>query len=825
MLIQTIVDECNTYFQNPDHDTILWFDPQGEWRGVLPHLASQLPLLIYEGSQLRLRYALAHRQPGARAVVYLPLTPQAARYLRPYFYTAKRYQPTLAGLLRDGGIAIPAAVRVRPHLLPALAVASVGKGRAFWTGIVNLKTAFDRLVPDFDGALLRFLDAPQRALADLNRRELRSLFFELVADEFGIAPPAPGEEAAWADRFTAHLCLVEAYAGAGQAEGFPFREALPPPVHWARCRSFLQKWQHHELFKGTFGARAKAIDAHYPLGAWVVAHRPPAGAAPPTRGALLNVARALWEATRAELAALESKAAAVAFARAGHERFQAQAEGFWAREGALPGWRALALMAQVLLGARDALDELARYTTASAMIERYSREWWKVDRDYRRFRVTLDQGAGGLDPALKWTSRLYHDFLAQVNAQFTAQVTQEGTWPPAGQRVGAAPVWDRTQSHASEPRALVMVDALRYELAQDLARRLELAPAQVDAQLSPVPSVTALGMAALLPGWPNFCVDYAEDWVIAPPQASASAGSTTPGNLATKSQRLAWLLGQLGKAAVYDLDQWLSTPFGELQDHAGWIVVTALDIDAVGEGAGTAALHTFDALLDRLEGAVRRLLAVGCTEVHVLADHGFLLREAVRESDKVKVDVAHIGEVLKKRERYLVGRDLPPTDLPHLPVSGSAPEDGLVAWFPRGIGCFVTPGPYNYMHGGIALQEVVVPHLRVQQTVAERLVGVALELVGGPEIRNAIFKVRLVPQDVDLLTKPRQVEIDVVKAEQRVSRVWEKRVQREVLEPSLMLEPDYGLQLGDEVRIRVRDATTGELLAERAATVQVDLEF
>jgi len=39
MLIQTIVDEFNTYFeQAPEHDTILWFDPQREWEGLLPCL-------------------------------------------------------------------------------------------------------------------------------------------------------------------------------------------------------------------------------------------------------------------------------------------------------------------------------------------------------------------------------------------------------------------------------------------------------------------------------------------------------------------------------------------------------------------------------------------------------------------------------------------------------------------------------------------------------------------------------------------------------------------------------------------------------------------
>lgn len=762
MLTRTVVDECTTYFeQNLDHDTILWFDPQGQWRGLLPHLESHLPLLTFDGSQLRLRYELATRRPGERAVIYLPMGQTQARYLRPYFCTAKCYQPTIEKILREAGIHLPDELRQRRSLLPALAVASVGKGRAFWEGIVNLKTALGRLIADLDETLLQLLADPQRTLADLKRRELGEPFFELVASEFGIEPPEPGQENEWADHFTAHLCLVETYASARQPEGFPFKDVLPQPVQRDRCRSFLRKWQHHELFKTAFRRRAKSVDARYPLGSWVAGL-----ASPPAGGTFLNVEKALWKAAQKELEAIQGKAEAVEFAREKRELVHERAEGFWAREGEVRGWQALASMAQTILEAQRVLDGLEAYTTASDMIEQYTAEWWKVDRSYRQFRTQLDQGAGRLDAALKWTNRIYHEYLQEVNSRFTALVTQEQAWPPAGQPVGLAAFWDRQASLSGTPRALVIVDALRYELAQDLAARLEIDAGNVGVNLSPVPSVTQLGMAALLPQWSSFEVDCVDgEWVIVPPGATD--------NLAAKSKRLAWLIEHLGSADVFDLSQWLSTPVGQFEGNSGWIVITSSEIDAIGEGAGTVALHTFDSLLDRLENGIRRLMAAGCTEIHVVADHGFLLREVVREPDKVKVDVEG---VLKKDERYLIGRDLPPTDLPHLPVSGAR---DLVAWFPHGIGCFVTRDPYNYMHGGIALQEVIIPHIQIRQSVAERIVGVSMQLVSGPEIRNAIFKIRLIPEGVDLLAKPRQVEIDILRGGERVSRVWEERVERD----------------------------------------------
>ena len=149
----------------------------------------------------------------------------------------------------------------------------------------------------------------------------------------------------------------------------------------------------------------------------------------------------------------------------------------------------------------------------------------------------------------------------------------------------------------------------------------------------------------------------------------------------------------------------------------------------------------------------------------------------------------------------------------------------LVARFPRGVGCFVTPGPYDFMHGGISLQELVTAHVTVRQSVVERPIGVSLELVAGPEIRNAIFKIRLVPQGVDLLSRARQVQVDVARGGERVSRRWEAVVDRDPVEMSLRLDPELGLAVGDEIAIRAWDAVTAELLAQQPATVHVDLDL
>ncbi len=822
MLIKTLTQAFNTYFERSgDHHTILWFDPKREWEGLLPHLRARLPLLVYQGSLLELRYQLVERSPDERAVVYLPfeklqLTRRGeAEYMRPFIYTSKVFDDSIESVLRDQGIELPASHAkmrdIRPHL-PALAVASLGKGRAFWKGLDNVEAVLGRLFPDFEDRMMQLLAAPERTARELEQQEQREAFFTLLESEYGVMPPEEGMEDGWADRFTATLCLVETFVAADEPADFPFKEALPDPVHWDRCRDFLRTWQRDEMLNNAFAQRARAIDERYGLASWVKS-LPEA----PNVSGFLNVERAIWERMRERLDDVSTKAGAIAFCRARRATFRERARGFWAREGSIPGWTTLNTMAEVVIGADDALNELAGYDAASAVVDCYTQSWWRVDRGYRRFRDHVNRGVGQLDAARKWTQHIYRDFLEAVNAHFSEMVWQEGQWPPEGMALGADNLWATTSTGSRGRRAVIIVDALRYELGQELTAKLQPSPqATPGAALSALPSVTAPGMATLLPGWSDFEVDYGSGaWSITAPGFR--------GNIADKKGRLAWLEHCLESVIFFNLEEWLKTPLDQVTKGADWIVISSTEIDAVGEGAGPVTWYTTEVLLQRLEQAVRRLLALDCAEIHVVSDHGFLLREDVRESDKVTVDVPS-DQLLKRSERYLLLRDPDRSaiDLPTLPVAGS---DDLVAVFPRGIGCFFTPGAYDYMHGGISLQEVITAHVTVRQSVAERPVSVDLELVGGTEIRNAIFKVRLKPQGVDLLSRARRVEIDIASAGERVSQTWEAVVNRDVVEKSLRLSSQMGLSEGEAVAVRVRDADTGELLAQQPAVVQVDLDW
>jgi hypothetical protein len=114
MLVESLVRGCNDYFErDAQHHTILWFDGKVEWEGLLPHLQDRLPLLVYQGSLLELRYQLVERSPDERAVVYLPfeklqLTRRGeAEHMRPFIYTSKVFDDSIESVLLDQGIELP----------------------------------------------------------------------------------------------------------------------------------------------------------------------------------------------------------------------------------------------------------------------------------------------------------------------------------------------------------------------------------------------------------------------------------------------------------------------------------------------------------------------------------------------------------------------------------------------------------------------------------------------------------------------------------------------------------------------------------------------
>lgn len=821
MLVEALTYHFQSYFNRAKHhDTVLWFDPGQEYAALLDHL-TDVPLWRYQGSLLELRYRLINRAPGERAVVYLPLRQEEAEVLRPFFATSLIFRDRLYRFLRRQGLDFPDDPQVAHELrelLPRLAARSVGKGRAFWEyNLANLERARETLLGNFDDALLRFLAQPRATLDELKQEKLDGLFFAQLESAYELAAAAEDNPDEVARRLAAQLILTCAYTQAeanlrehGAAlEDFPYPTRVAEPLYRERCWTLVTRWQNDRMYKQAYVRLADEIQVRYDLTRWVVGLPHDLGLT--LRDTFANVNEALWGYVEESLARLESEDEWRTWLQEHDGPIAARANDFWAREGRDPGWGLLVLARDLLTAIGWLREELDHWTRPADALHRYAEGWYCIDQDYRRLREALDAASRGHDRLRDRCARSYRDILRRMNDRFCTLLEAEGAWPaealPAQDAFWADVMVNRRKGQRI---AILFVDALRYELSQELLAALETDRAgdqrQISARLAAIPTVTSIGMAALLPHGNRRQVAYGDNWEVT---------IADSGNLRDKDARRAWLERHLDDVAFYELAELLDMPSDRIPEASVYLVFDST-LDAVGETASTLAWNTFSTLLQSVKKGVHKLLALGVDQVHIVADHGFLLLDEVGEHEKVSVREV---PALARKSRYLVGPHLGKTDQLRFPVPGS---QDLVAWFPRGIGCFRTPGPYNYVHGGLSVQELVVPHVTVTQQVMGRPVGVRVELPA--VIRSAQFKVTLEPVATTIFDQPRQVTLSLEKAGQPVVPPLSCVVAPgQPTTVDVFLPLGCGLEPGDRVRWLLRDAVTDEVLAKQKATSEVDL--
>lgn len=812
MLIEALTDHFQKHFaQHPAHDAILWCDPQREYEPLLDALTA-FPVWRYTGSLLRLRYDLLRREPGARVIVYLPLKESDLDPLRPFFAGSYRFTDSLYRFLRRQGFDFPDdpdVAHALRRLLPRLAARSLGKGRAFWTyNLANLERARETLLGAFDQTLLKFLAQPAQVSAGLRAERLDGLFFAQLESAFGLAATPEDDPADVAARLTAQAALTRAFTDAGAPGDFPYAARLPEPLYFERNLAFLAAWQRDAAYGAAFARLAATQERAYALDRW--ARALPLETALRLGATFANVEDALWARVKDALAGLTTDADWQAWLARHQDAFAARAATFWARQGHAPWWDVLAHAAALLTAIHTlaaALDDIA---TPGAALHSYAADGWRVDHDYRWLREQWDTQAADYGVLRQHCDRAYHAILRAMNARFS-DLLAESAWPPADALPPQDGFWAAVEAGRQGRRvAVLFIDALRYELGQELLAALEQENAGQRRTLTPrlaaIPTITPIGMTAVLPQGDQRRIRYDTDWRI-------TIGDSD--NLKDKAARRRWLERRLPDVRCYNLGDLLQGRADDLPPAAVTVVFDTT-LDSVGGSAQRLGWSVFSGLLQTVKKAIHKLLGTGIAQIHVIADHGFLLLDELGEHERAS---ARDAAVQAHGDRYALSAYAGGPDQLTFAVPGGG---GLRAWFPRGVGCFRTPGPYNFVHGGAALQEVIVPHLLIEQQALGRPVEVTADFPA--VIVNAQPRVTLRPLSADVFDQPRQVTLTLEKDGVSVIPALSQVVRpAEPLAVDIFLPWDCGLTPGDRVRWVLRDAHTGAILAEQDAVNQVDL--
>ena len=244
----------------------------------------------------------------------------------------------------------------------------------------------------------------------------------------------------------------------------------------------------------------------------------------------------------------------------------------------------------------------------------------------------------------------------------------------------------------TEGGCLLFADGLRYDLGRLLAERLEgmRCRVRINFRWAGLPTVTATAKPAVTP------------------LVHDIAGADLPENFApffTASNRgvdAALIRSGLEDAGYQvltgDLGDWPASDTAR-----GW--AEAGRIDNRGHKLGVDLARQLDAELDRLAERVIQLLDAGWATVRVVTDHGWLLMPG----GLPKIDLPrHLTESRWSRAATIVGEST--VAVPTVPWYWNPREHFAT---PPGIACFNTSPAYA--HGGISLQECVIPDLTVER--------------------------------------------------------------------------------------------------------------
>ena len=344
------------------------------------------------------------------------------------------------------------------------------------------------------------------------------------------------------------------------------------------------------------------------------------------------------------------------------------------------------------------------------IIAQYRKSVYQIDQEYRAFYYSYDaiDDTAAFETLRALVENIYtNEYLSKLLPKWNEGIQESSA-------MGEIPLqrdfFRRYVANAKERTVVIISDALRYEVGQDLLRRMQDDPkctVKLDVQLSVLPSYTRLGMAALLP---HFTLTMTDDFRVL-------ADDVLCDDLAGREKVMKMHTPNGGCVQFDDIKNLKKNDLRSVFTGKQVVYVYHNQIDARGDKPNTedevfvACAEAIREIMDLI-----RKISVNANTYHfiVTADHGFIYkRDKLTESDK-------IGGVSGKNafinRRFIVAQEAVVDDgIDSMPMSRILENDDTkMVSYPISNNVFKASGGQNYVHGGSSPQEMLVPVLDIK---------------------------------------------------------------------------------------------------------------
>ena len=719
-------------------------------------------------------------------------------------------RPRLFSFLRQCGISLSGGTSEQRRfyeggadsLLAKYVAKFIDRPAEFWETTLTPELARSSLVGDVDETILDVALDPDVVWRALRDKGLEPEFVALVEERYGFEA-AEASRADWVRELVATLALTETFLGYGEPRDFPFEDRLAPVPLRPHHVQLLRRWLRDTERRGAWDRWVEEVETEIDLSEW-------ARGRPGRSYGLPHLVRQRWDEILQAFEQVSARASATAdFFKDHGELIAKEAEFGKASHAAIGAWSLLRDLGGFIEACRDAEARVGRLSSARDLVKLYVDAATAVELQHVRIRARAEEQM--LPSAIRVADRVYASYANALNARFFEALAAAGS-------TAVTDVPDVTSQleqriwRAGGRRAVVIVDALRYDCAVAIQEGLREQDVVVEPVVAMLPTVTPVGMTALLP---LSGTDMGLQM-----KANGLHPTVDGRDTAILSNRIA-CLEEFGATCLGIAD---AEAAAEPPEHAGELLVVFghNQVDHIGHGEAQTLVRHVQLEVDRLTRLVRRLHGWGYSTVHVVTDHGFILLDERNLPEEVPCDKAWC-HVYKERFAIVPATvDLPLTTLPF------RWDDEVAVAVPPGLAFF--KAEKSFSHGGAALQELVIPHLTSKaRGAAQKRVGVEVVLPTFELTRTAV-KVVLRPQSTTIAADGqlplfaetgRTLALDVLQADAAGERasVLAKGPKEVRLEPreaeravTLFFHTAASFRKGELLDLDIRDVETMEQL-------------